>query len=161
MVDAISAALQHADPANADKYRERQKSYSDKLKELDAWIAQQTATIPADRRKLVTTHDTFGYLADQYGFEVLSVLGSVSSESADPSASQVAMIIERIQALEIPAIFAENILNPKLTQRVAEEAGVKIVPTLYTDALGPAESPGSTYLGLVRYNVMTIVEALR
>ncbi len=161
MVEAIALALEKADPAHAAKYRDRQLSYVGKLNELDAWITQQAASIPAQRRKLVTTHDTFGYLADRYDFEVLSVLGSVSSESSDPSAGQVAEIIDRIRTLKIPAIFAENILNPKLTLKIAEEAGVKIVPTLYTDALGPAGSPGQDYLGLMRFNVKTIIEALR
>jgi ABC-type Zn uptake system ZnuABC Zn-binding protein ZnuA len=161
MVEAIALALEKADPAHAAKYRDRQRSYVGQLNELDAWITQQAASIPAQRRKLVTTHDTFGYLADRYDFEVLSVLGSVSSESSDPSAGQVAEIIERIRTLKIPAIFAENILNPKLTLKIAEEAGVKIVPTLYTDAIGPAGSPGQDYLGLMRFNVKTIVEALQ
>ena len=161
MVEAIALALEKVDPAHAAKYRDRQRTYVGQLNELDAWITQQAASIPAQRRKLVTTHDTFGYLADRYDFEVLSVLGSVSSESSDPSAGQVAEIIDRIRTLKIPAIFAENILNPKLTLKIAEEAGVKIVPTLYTDALGPADSPGQDYLGLMRFNVKTIVEALR
>lgn len=161
MVEAIALALEKADPAHAAKYRDRQRSYVGQLNDLDAWITRQAASIPAERRKLVTTHDTFGYLADRYNFEVLSVLGSVSSESSDPSAGQVAEIIERIRTLKIPAIFAENILNPKLTLQIANEAGVKIVPTLYTDALGPAGSPGQDYLGLMRFNVKTIVEALR
>ncbi len=161
MVEAITAALEKADPARAGMYRERRTSYVEQLEELDVWIVQQAESLPAERRKLVTTHDTFGYLADRYNFEVLSVLGSVSSESTDPSAGQVAAIIDRIRSLRIPAIFAENILNPKLTLRIAEEAGVKIVPTLYTDALGPAGSPGQDYLGLMRFNVTTMVEALR
>ncbi len=161
MVEAIGSALEDADPTRAGKYRDRQRSYVGQLNALDDWITQQAASIPAERRKLVTTHDTFGYLADRYDFEVLSVLGSVSSESSDPSAGQVAEIIDRIRTLKIPAIFSENILNPKLTLKIAEEAGVKIVPTLYTDALGPAGSPGQDYLGLMRFNVTTIVEALR
>ena len=161
MVEAITLALEQADPGHTSEYRLRHTAYLAQLRDLDAWISQEAASIPEPRRKLVTTHDTFGYLADAYNFEVLSVLGSVSSESSDPSAGQVAEIIDRIRTLQIPAIFAENILNPKLTQKIAEEAGVKIVPTLYTDALGPAESPGGSYLGMMRYNVKTIVEALR
>lgn len=161
MVQSITTALEQADPTHSDQYRDRQESYNDKLQELDLWISKETATIADDRRKLVTTHDTFGYLADRYGFEVLSVLGSVSSDSSDPSAGQVAEIIDRIRVLKIPAIFAENIINPKLTLKIAEESGVNIVPTLYTDALGPVDSPGHDYLGLMRFNVKSIVEALR
>jgi len=161
MVEAIASTLEQVDPDRSGEYRQRQNAYVAELKELDAWISQQTASIPKGRRKLVTTHDTFGYLADRYDFEVLSVLGSVSSETSDPSAGQVAEIIDRIRTLKIPAIFSENILNPKLTLMIAKEAGVTIVPTLYTDALGPADSPGSNYLGLMRFNIGSIVEALR
>lgn len=161
MTESIASALEQADPDHGSEYRSRQKAYVEQLKELDAWISEKAASIPASRRKLVTTHDTFGYLADAYDFEVISVLGSVSSESSDPSAAQMAEVIDRIRSLKIPAIFAENILNPKLTKKIAEEAGVKVVPTLYTDALGPGDSPGSDYLGMMRFNVKTITEALR
>ena len=161
MVESITAALEEADPDHSSEYRARQKAYVAQLNELDEWITQQAASIPDSRRKLVTTHDTFGYLADEYDFEVISVLGSVSSEVSDPSAAQMAQIIDRIHSLKIPAIFAENILNPKLTRKIAEEAGVKIVPTLYTDALGPVGSPGSDYLGMMRFNVNKIAEGLR
>lgn len=161
MVESVTSSLERADPDHGAEYRLRQTEYIAQLDELDRWISQQAASIPESRRKLVTTHDTFGYLADKYGFEVISVLGSVSSDSADPSAAQVAEVINRIRSLQLPAIFAENILNPKLTQKIAAESGVKIVPTLYTDALGPADSPASDYLKMMRFNVKTVVEALR
>ena len=161
MVEAVTAALEQADPDHGSEYRSRQDAYVAELDELDAWIRQQAASIPKERRKLVTTHDTFGYLAEKYDFDVISVLGSVSSESSDPSAAQVAEVIDRVRSLKLPAIFAENILNPKLTMKIAEEAGVKIVPTLYTDALGPVDSPGGDYIGLMRFNVTTIVESLQ
>lgn len=161
MVESIASALEQADPDHTSEYRRRQAAYVAQLNELDEWISQQALSIPETRRKLVTTHDTFGYLADKYDFEVISVLGSFSSESSDPSAAQMAEVIDRVRSLKIPAIFAENILNPKLTRKIAKEAGVKILPTLYTDALGPIDSPGSDYLGMMRFNVSTIVEALR
>jgi len=161
MVEAITDGLARAQPAHANEFRQGQSEYVGQLRDLDEWISQETSSIPEQRRKLVTTHDTFGYMADAYGYEVLSVLGSGSSEVSDPSAAQVAAIIERIRKLKIPAIFSENILNPQLTRQIADQAGVKIVPTLYTDALGPADSPGSDYLSMMRFNVRTIVEALR
>jgi zinc/manganese transport system substrate-binding protein len=161
MANSIASAFETADPSRSSQYRSREQSYVKELNELDAWITKQINSIPNDRRKLVTTHDTFGYLADKYGLEVLSVLGSVSSDSSDPSAGQIAEIINRIRASKVPAIFAENILNPKLTNQVAQEAGVKIVPTLYTDALGPKGSPGEDYLSMMRFNITTMVEALR
>ena len=161
MVKAITDSLVQAKPAYANEFRQRQSEYVGQLHDLDEWISQETASIPEQRRKLVTTHDTFGYMADAYGYEVLSVLGSGSSEVSDPSAAQVAAIIDRIRKLKIPAIFSENILNPQLTRQIADQAGVKIVPTPYTDALGPAESTGRDYLSMMRFNVRTIVEALR
>ena len=161
MVEAITSALEAKASDGSVEFRSRQKAYVAQLDELDQWICQKVSSIPDSRRKLVTTHDTFGYLADAYGFEVISVLGSVSSESSDPSAGQIAEVIDRIHNLRIPAIFSENILNPKLTRKIAAEAGVKLVPTLYTDALGHADSPGSDYLGMMRFNVTTIAEALR
>ena len=161
MVESIMLAFESIDPDHAAEYRSRHQAYVAKLNQLDDWISQQASSIPNGRRKIVTTHDTFGYLADAYDFEVISVLGSVSSESSDPSASQVAAVIKQIDNLKIPAIFAENILNPKLTQKIAEEAGVKIVPTLFTDALGPADSQGHDYIAMMRYNVKTITESLR
>lgn len=161
MVEAITSALEEKSPESSAGFRLRQKAYVAQLDELDRWISQEALSIPDSRRKLVTTHDTFGYLADAYDFEVISVLGSVSSESSDPSAGEMAKVIARIRNLKIPAIFAENILNPKLTRRIAAEAGVKLVPTLYTDALGQADSPGSDYLQMMRFNVRTIAEALR
>lgn len=161
MVEAIAEELALADPDHADGYRRRADEYIRLLESLEAEIREQLETLPLDRRKLVTTHDTFAYFADEYDFEVLSVLGSASSEASDPSAREVAMVIDRIRDLRVPAIFSENILNPKLTEQIARESGVNVVPTLYTDALGPADSPGADYLGMVRFNVRTIVEALR
>lgn len=161
MIQSITEAFEQADPDHAQNYKQRTESYLKELKVLNDWIATQTASLPKERRKLVTTHDTFGYFADRYDFEVLSVLGSVSSESSDPSAGQVAEMIQRVRSLGVPAIFAENILNPELTNQIAKEAAVSVVPTLYTDALGLPDSPGKDYLSMMRFNVRTIVEALR
>lgn len=161
MVNAIAKALAEADPQHADQYRQRADAYLKELEQLELEIKQHVNTIPEHLRKLVTTHDTFGYFADDYGFEVLSVLGSASSEASDPSAAEVAAVIARVQELKIPAVFAENILNPRLTQQVAREAGVKLVATLYTDALGEPGSPGETYLDMMRFNIKTIAESLR
>lgn len=161
MIHAIADTLVAADPANAEQYRGRADEYIGELGRLDAWILEQAIQVPEDRRVLVTTHDTFGYFADRYGFEVLSVMGSVSSEVADPSAADVAAVVQEIRARQVPAVFAENILSPRLTEQIAREAGVQLIATLYTDALGPADSPGSSYLSMMRFNVKTMVEALR
>jgi ABC-type Zn uptake system ZnuABC Zn-binding protein ZnuA len=161
MVENIRAALVAADAANADTYNANAEAYTAQLTELDAYIREQVATIPEANHILVTSHDTFGYFGDEYGFEISSALESVSTEAADPSAGEIADLVEFIQAEGVPAIFAENVTNPDLMQRIADEAGVVLAPTLYTDALGQAGTPGATYLEMMRYNVDVITTALQ
>jgi len=161
MVREIELALKKADPDHSGEYQQNADRYVAELEELNTWILGQITMIPESRRKLVTTHDTFGYFAERYGFRVSSVMGTVSSEVSDPSAAQIAAIIEHIRREQVPAIFAENILNPQLTEQVAREAAVKLVPTLFTDALGPEGSDGDSYLKMMRSNVLKIVESLQ
>jgi ABC-type Zn uptake system ZnuABC Zn-binding protein ZnuA len=162
MTENIRDALAAADPANAAQYEANAAAYVAELEALDAEIREQVATLPEERRKLVTSHDTFGYFADAYGFEVVgTVLGSLSTEVADPAARDVAALIAEIEAAGVPAIFAENVANPDLLASIAAEAGVELAPALYTDALGPAGSPGETYLGMMRSNAAAIIDALQ
>jgi len=162
MVENIRDALVSADPANAALYEANAAATIARFQTLDAWIRQQVATLPEDRRKLVTSHDTFGYFADAYGFQILgTALGSLSTEAGDPSARAIGLLVEEIMTAGVPAIFAENVANPDLMAAIAEEAGVALAPTLYTDALGPPGSPGETYEGMMRSNVSTIIDALK
>jgi zinc/manganese transport system substrate-binding protein len=162
MVETIRDALVKADPANAPTYMSNADTYLAELRELDSWIQQQVESLPPERRKLVTSHDTFGYFARRYGFEVVgSALGSNSTEAADPSAGELAHLVEAIKQANVPAIFTENVQNSGVTEQIAAEAGVKLAPTLYTDALGEPGSAGDSYLKLMRYNVTTIVTALQ
>lgn len=160
MVKVIAKALQKVDSVNAQKYQTSADRYVGQLTELDQWIKQQVATIPKKNRKLVTTHDAYNYFAQRYGFEVISVLGSLSSEVADPSAADMARVIDAIKSFDVPAVFAENIINPKLTEQLAQQSGVKVVGTLYSGALGEAGTNGDTYIKMMRTNVNTIVKAL-
>lgn len=161
MVEHIRDALVRADGANAGTYRSQAASYLSRLQSLDDFVVQQAGTLAAERRKLVTTHDTFSYFARRYGFEIVgTALGSVSTEVADPAAAEIVKLVEQIKAAKVPAIFAENVEGGGLTERIAREAGVALAPTLYTDALGNAGSEASTYEAMVRYNVVTIVTAL-
>ena len=161
MVENVRAALVAADPANAETYDANAEAYTAELQALDTYIRERVATLPEERRKLVTSHDTFGYFAHEYGFDVVgAVLPSVSTENADPGAGEIADLIEQVRAAGVPAIFAENVTNPSLVNQVAASAGVTVAPTLYTDALGAAGTPGETYLSLERYNVDTIATAL-
>jgi ABC-type Zn uptake system ZnuABC Zn-binding protein ZnuA len=162
MVQLIRDELATADPANADKYKANAAAYLQQLQELDKWVVEQVATIPEARRKLVTSHDTFGYFSHRYGFKVVgTALASFSTEAADPSAAEFAKLCEAIKAAKVPAIFAENVHNPKLMQPLAQEAGVKLAPPLYTDALGKEGSDGDTYIKMMRHNVSTIVASLK
>jgi len=162
MVGVIRDRLAEADPPNADRYRANAAAYLDRLTALDAWVVEKVATLPKGKRQLVTSHDTFGYFAERHGFEVVgSALESVSTEASDPSPATFAKLIESVRAAKVPAIFAENVHNPKLMDRLAKEAGVRLAPPLFTDALGKPGSEGDTYEKMIRYNVATIVDALK
>ncbi len=161
MVQNITAALVAADPDNAATYEANATAYLGELGELEAFIQQEVAQLPAERRKLVTTHDTFGYFARDYGFEVVGTALGITTEAADPSAGEIAALVAEIQAAGVPAIFAENIANPRLMETIAQEAGVEIGPMLFTDALGEPGSGGETYIDMMRYNVTAIVAALK
>ena len=161
MVGAIRDALIAADPANSGLYEENATAYIAELEALDASIREQVASLPEERRMLVTSHDNLGYFADAYGFTIVgNVFGSVSTEAGDPSARDIAVLVEKIVATGAPAIFAENVAKPDLLEWIAPEAGGALAPALYTDALGPEGSPGETYVGMMQSNVTTIVDAL-
>lgn len=162
MVGIIRDKLAEADPVNAEKYKAASTKYLKRLEELDLWVLAQVEMLPKDQRKLVTCHDTFGYFANRYGFQVLgTLLSSFSTEASDPSPVTFAKLVESIKAAKVPAIFAENIQNPKVMERLASEAGVKLAPPLFTDALGKPGSQGDTYENMIRSNVTTIVDALK
>ncbi|PDW04864.1 metal ABC transporter solute-binding protein, Zn/Mn family [Candidatus Viridilinea mediisalina] len=160
MVEAIRDALMLADAPNAEVYAQNAAAYIVELEELDRFIVAEVARIPMAQRQLVTNHDTFGYFAARYGFEVLGTALGATTEAADPAAGAIAELVQQIQAAGVPAIFTENTSNPALMETIAREAGVSLAPPLYTDALGAPGSPGATYIGMVRVNVTTIVEAL-
>ncbi|GAB4545736.1 MAG: metal ABC transporter substrate-binding protein [Anaerolineae bacterium] len=160
MVENIRDALIKADAANSETYTANAAAYIKELEALDAYVKSETRQLPEARRKIFTTHDTLVYFGVRYGFEVDSALG-VTTEASDPSASDIAALIEEIKAAGVPAIFVDTVSNPRLMEQIAREAGVALAPPLYTDALGEVGSEGDTYLKLVRYNVQTIVVALK
>jgi zinc/manganese transport system substrate-binding protein/manganese/iron transport system substrate-binding protein len=162
MVGTIRDALVQADPANAAFYRQNAETYLAKLDEMDAAVLGTLEQLPAAQRKLVTSHDALGYFAERYGFEVVgSVIASLSTEAGEPSAQDIVALVDGIKAQGVKAIFLESMANPKLVERVASEAGVVIGPELYTDALGPAGSPGATYIDAMQFNARAIVDALK
>ncbi len=157
--DTIAEALSQADPAHASAYRKNAEAYKAQLKELDAWIREQVAQVPTERRKLVTDHRAFGYFAQRYGFEQIgAVLPSFSTEAA-PSAQDLAELEQAIRSYGVPVIFVEEIGNRVLAEQIAKDTGVRLVQ-LYHD-LGPAGSETDTYLKFMRYNVEQIVQGLK
>jgi len=161
IVGVIRDALVETDPAGAESYRTNAESYLGELKRLDAWVVEQVQSLPEARRTLVTNHESFGYFASRYGFAILGTALPVSTEGAEPSAANVARLVRRIKSAGAPAIFVENVSNKRVIERIASEAGVKVTPTLYTDALDKPGSAVDSYPKLIRYNVTTIVTALK
>lgn len=161
MVDTIAAGLTEIDPAGAATYEARRVAYGADLQALDAAIEEAVATVPEERRKIVTNHDALGYFAARYGLTVVGTVIPSLETTAEPSAREVATLIETIEREGVPAIFAENTTEPGLARELAAETGVRIVDDLYTDALGPAGSGADNYLGLMRTDTAIIVEALR
>jgi zinc/manganese transport system substrate-binding protein len=162
IIDNIAAALVTVDPTNEAAYLANAASYKAELEQLDADIQAQVDELPVEQRKMVTSHDALGYFAYRYGFEVIgAVIPSVTTESSDSSAGELAELVDTIQISGVPAIFVENITNAELVEQVANSAGVTLAPALYTDALGEEGTEGGTYLDMMRYNAGTIVEALR
>jgi zinc/manganese transport system substrate-binding protein len=155
----IAEALSKVDPAGAAQYQANAEAYAAELQELDRWTREQIAAIPKDKRKVITSHDAFGYFAAQYGVQFLAPQG-VNTE-AEPSAKQVAQLIRQIQREKIRAVFVENMSDPKLVAQLSKDAGAKVGATLFVDALSGPEKPGATYLQMMRHNVMQLVEGMR
>lgn len=154
----IEAALVAADPANAETYRANARAYTARLDALDAELRASIARIPADRRKVITSHDAFQYFEKAYGISFISPRGVATS--AEPSPQAVGRIIRQIKAEGIPAVFLENISDQRLIQRIAQETGARVGGTLYSDALTPAGGPASDYITMMQHNMRQIVGAL-
>ncbi len=155
-----AAELGKIDPAHRAVYRGNAARYVARLKAMDAANQRVMACLPQSDRKLVTNHDAFGYFAAHYGLHVVgSVIPSIST-AAEPSAQNVAALIQKIEAEHVRAIFTESSLNPALEDQIAREAGVKTYATLYGDTLGAPGSPGATYIGMERWNARAIVAGL-
>jgi len=161
MVDVIREALVLADPEHAATYTANAAAYRAQLQALDEWIVTQVKTLPDNRFKLVTTHDSLGYFAQRYGFEVVGTVLPTATDGASPSAQELAQLVTTVRVAGVPALFTERGLSDRLLRQVADEAGVTVIASLYTDALGQPDSTGDTYLHLMRANVTTIINALQ
>lgn len=154
----IAAALSKVDAAGATRYQANAEAYVKELQALDSWAKAQMATIPADKRKVITSHDAFGYFAAHYGVKFLAPQGL--NTQAEPSARQVAQLIRQIQREKIRAVFVENMSDTKLLAQLSKDAGVSVGAKLYADALSTADQPAATYLQMMRHNVSQLVAGM-
>jgi zinc/manganese transport system substrate-binding protein len=154
----IRDAMVAADAADAEAFRANAQAYLAKLDVLDREVREAVAQIPQGHRKVISTHDAFGYFAAAYGIEFIAPLG-VSTES-EASARDIAGIITQIKAAKIPAVFLENITDPRLMQRIATETGAKVGGTLYSDSLTGEKGEAPTYIDMVRHNIKALTSAL-
>ena len=157
-VGNISDALIAADPADAEGFRANAAGYLSELDGLDAEVRADVAKVPSERRKVISTHGAFGYFAKAYGVEFIAPLG-VSTET-EPSARDVAGIISQVRAGKIPAVFLENMSDPRLVRQIASETGAKVGGTLFSDALTDEKGDAPTYIALARHNIKALTSAL-
>ena len=158
-VTDIAARLAVLDPDRGDVYRANASAYSARLDELHAWTEEQIGTVPEERRLLVTSHDSLGYFAELYGFEVVGVILSFTTD-ANPSPSDLAHLVDEVKEYGVPAVFGETTVSERLATALATEAGATLV-RLYSGSLGTEGSGAETYVDMIRTNVGRIVEALR
>ena len=154
----IRDALASVDPADAEVFSSQAQTYLGKLDALDREVREAIAKIPPSRRKVISTHDAFGYFASAYGIEFIAPVG-VSTES-EASARDIAAIIRQIKNEKIAAVFLENISDPRLIRRIAAETGARVGGTLYSDSLTGEKGDAPTYIDMVRHNIRALTSAL-
>ena len=160
MVAVIAEGLTQIQPDLKEQYNTQSQTIQAELEQIDQWIKQQVATIPANKKKLVTTHDALGYYLEAYNFEFDSVLSGFGTEES-PSAGMVADLVKEIKESQVPTIFAEISVNSQILETVAREANVQLSPkSLYTDSLGGKGTEGDSYQKMLIANTITIVKGL-
>lgn len=155
----IAAAMAEADPSNAKAYQANAAAYTAKLENLHKRAVAELANLPENRRTVVTAHDAFGYLANAYGLHFLAPVG-IDTE-AEPSAQQLAKLIDQLKREEVAGLFVENITSPALVKQIAQETGLKIGGRLFSDALSVKGGPATSYLTMFEHNLGVIVSALK
>ena len=159
VINDIAARLSVLDPDGRDTYAANAAAFNAQLDELHAWTQEQVAAVPAERRLLVTSHDSFGYFAVLYGFEIVGTILPGTTE-VEPSPADLAELSHEIEEYGVPAIFGETTVSERLATAVASETGAELV-RLYSGSLGSEGSGAETYIGMVRTNVQRIVDALK
>jgi zinc/manganese transport system substrate-binding protein len=158
-VQAITEGLAASDEANAAVYRGAAERYAARIRDTDGWIETAFAPIPPEQRRIVTTHDAFGYFGARYGIEFLSAEG-ISTEF-EPSAKAIAALVAQIRREKVRAVFIENMTSPRMAQMLARETGAVLGGTVYSDALSAVNGPASTYLDMLRHNTRLFAAAMR
>jgi manganese/iron transport system substrate-binding protein len=160
VAEVIGKNLSNLFPKNAATYAANTQKVTNELTQIDAWVKAEIATIPAAQRKLVTTHDAFGYYSKAYGIPVVGALQGISTEEK-PTPGRVKELVKAIKDAGVPTIFAEATINPKLIEAVAKEANVKVADQeMFADGLGEKGGPADTYQNFFISNTKTIVEGL-
>jgi zinc/manganese transport system substrate-binding protein len=154
----VAAALSAADPDGAQSYTARAAALEAELAALDRWVRAELGAVPSGKRRVITTHDAFGYFGAAYGVTFLAAQG-ISTDS-EPSAASVAKLIEQARAEHIKALFIENLGDPRLVEMIAKEAGAPMGGALFSDALSPPDGPAPTYPAMFRNNVPKLKAAM-
>ncbi len=158
-VDNIVKGLSDLLPEDAHFFKEQGEAYKQKIDGLSQQVSDALKTMPADKRKIITNHDAFGYLGHEYGITFYSPLGI--STDAEPSAKSVAKLINKIKQEKIHAVFVENISNPRLLNQITSETGTTIGGVLYSDALSDPGTEADTYLKMMAFNLGSLTEAMK
>ena len=154
----IAKALSLTDPAGAEAYRANAAAYTKKIEDMDAWVKEEFAKIPREERRMITSHDAFGYFGQTYGLTILAPIGY--STEAEASAQNVGKLIRQIKKEKIKALFIENMSDPRIIERIAKDAGVQAGGELYSDALSAPGESGATYLDMFKNNITKMVAAM-
>jgi ABC-type Zn uptake system ZnuABC Zn-binding protein ZnuA len=160
MVTNIAEALAAADPAHAEDYQRNAAAYNAQLDELDAEIRAMFGPVPAANRKIVTNHESLAYFADRYELELVGTVIPGAYADREPSAHDIAELVELIESSGVRAIFAEQLIDPKIAEQIANDTGIEIVSGTYTDGVGAPGSGAETVDGMLRTNAETISDAL-
>ena len=151
-------ALAAVDPAHADSYHHNAAQYEAKIDTLDGWVRSEIAKVPADKRRIITSHDAFGYFGRAYGVTFMAPVG-FSTES-EPSAADVAALVRQVKEQGTKALFIENMTDPRLVRQIAEESGAALGGELYSDSLSDPDGPAPDYLTMFRHNVPAMVAGM-
>ena len=156
--DVIADALSRADPPDADLYRANADRFIAQVRETDAWIERTLSPIPPAQRRIITSHDAFGYYGARYGIAFRGVQG-IDTES-EPTPRDIATLAAQIRRDHIRVVFVENMTDPRFAAALAREAGAVVGPTVYSDSLSPPDGPAASYIAMLRYNTSAFAAAL-